>query len=125
MLILREDATLGTELEDQVISSIDIDPNYQNFPDLDPYKVGVRTAGLRKVYAGNNGEEPVVAVAGLDLALPTDEIFALLGQNGSGKVREASSFNVVFLCYFVILFLKPILYAIKCTKFNGTLPPRC
>jgi ABC-2 type transport system ATP-binding protein len=40
--------------------------------------------GLRKVYRRLRGE-PVVAVAGLDLIVPSGGVFGFLGPNGSGK----------------------------------------
>lgn len=44
-----------------------------------PEDVAVRCAGLRKTYGA------LVALKGLDLAVPTHSIFGLLGPNGAGK----------------------------------------
>jgi ABC-2 type transport system ATP-binding protein len=41
--------------------------------------VAVQTIGLRKAFG------PLVAVEGLDLAIPRGQVFGLLGPNGSGK----------------------------------------
>lgn len=45
----------------------------------------IEIEGLRKVYAGSNGEAPKEALKGVDLAIPTGSIFGLLGPNGAGK----------------------------------------
>jgi ABC-2 type transport system ATP-binding protein len=46
----------------------------------------IATTALRKVYRTPNGDgEPVVALDGLDLEIPTGEFFGLLGPNGAGK----------------------------------------
>jgi ABC-2 type transport system ATP-binding protein len=47
--------------------------------------VVIRTAGLRKVYAGTD----FAAVDGLDLSVLAGEIFGLLGPNGAGKTTTA------------------------------------
>ena len=44
----------------------------------------IETAGLRKVYLSRLGRS-VVAVEGLDLAVPAGEVHGFLGPNGSGK----------------------------------------
>ena len=45
--------------------------------------VMIRTEGLRKVY--RVGEEKVVALAGIDLAIEKGEICCIIGASGSGK----------------------------------------
>lgn len=47
----------------------------------------VEILGLRKVYAGKN---PVTAVDGIDLHVPTGLIYGLLGPNGAGKTTTIS-----------------------------------
>jgi ABC-type multidrug transport system ATPase subunit len=44
----------------------------------------IETSGLRKVYRGRRGRS-VVAVEGLDLAVPAGGVHGFLGPNGSGK----------------------------------------
>jgi ABC-2 type transport system ATP-binding protein len=45
----------------------------------------IEIEGLRKVYAGANGESPKEALKGVDLDIPAGSIFGLLGPNGAGK----------------------------------------
>jgi ABC-2 type transport system ATP-binding protein len=48
-------------------------------PSSHPSAPAVQTVGLRKAFG------PLVAVEGLDLAIPRGQVFGLLGPNGSGK----------------------------------------
>jgi len=45
----------------------------------------IEIEGLRKVYDADARTEAKVALAGLDLTIPTGSIFGLLGPNGAGK----------------------------------------
>ncbi len=47
----------------------------------------VEILGLRKVYGGKN---PVTAIAGIDLHVPSGLIYGLLGPNGAGKTTTIS-----------------------------------
>jgi ABC-2 type transport system ATP-binding protein len=47
----------------------------------------VEILGLRKVYSGRN---PVTAVDGIDLHVPSGLIYGLLGPNGAGKTTTIS-----------------------------------
>ena len=47
----------------------------------------VEIQGLRKVYGGKN---PVTAVDGIDLHVPSGLIYGLLGPNGAGKTTTIS-----------------------------------
>ena len=46
---------------------------------------GLEVKNLRKVYRGSDGNEPVVALEGLDLQVKRGSFFGLLGPNGAGK----------------------------------------
>ena len=46
---------------------------------------GLEVKNLRKVYKGNDGNEPVVALEELDLQVKRGSFFGLLGPNGAGK----------------------------------------
>ena len=46
---------------------------------------GLEVKNLRKVYRGSYGNEPVVALEGLDLQVKRGSFFGLLGPNGAGK----------------------------------------
>ena len=46
---------------------------------------GLEVQNLRKVYKGNDGNEPVVALEKLDLQVKKGSFFGLLGPNGAGK----------------------------------------
>ena len=46
---------------------------------------GLEVKNLRKVYRGSDGNEPVVAIEGLDLQVKRGSFFGLLGPNGAGK----------------------------------------
>ena len=46
---------------------------------------GLEVKNLRKVYKGNDGNEPVVALEELDLQVKRGSFFGLLGPNGEGK----------------------------------------
>ena len=46
---------------------------------------GLEIKNLRKVYKGNDGNEPVVALEDLDLQVKRGSFFGLLGPNGAGK----------------------------------------
>ncbi len=48
-------------------------------------KIAIETQGLTKRY-----DEDVLAVDGVDLAIPTNSIYALLGPNGAGKTTTVS-----------------------------------
>ncbi len=48
----------------------------------------VEILGLRKVYSGRN---PVTAVDGIDLHVPSGLIYGLLGPNGAGKISIATT----------------------------------
>ncbi|SER66151.1 ABC-2 type transport system ATP-binding protein [Tranquillimonas rosea] len=45
----------------------------------------IEIEGLRKTYAGSNGEPDKEALKGIDLTIPQGSIFGLLGPNGAGK----------------------------------------
>ena len=47
--------------------------------------IAIETKGLTKRY-----DEEVLAVDGVDLAIPTNSIYALLGPNGAGKTTTVS-----------------------------------
>jgi len=45
----------------------------------------IRARALVKTYSGGRGKEPVHALDGLDLDVPSGTVFGLLGPNGAGK----------------------------------------
>jgi ABC-2 type transport system ATP-binding protein len=45
----------------------------------------IRARALVKTYSGGRGKEPVRALDGLDLDVPSGTVFGLLGPNGAGK----------------------------------------
>lgn len=54
-------------------------------------RVAVEIKGLRKAFPGRGLGGGTVAVRGLNLSIYTDQITALLGHNGAGKVRIAEA----------------------------------
>ena len=52
----------------------------QNLP-----KNAIEIKGLEKTYISADGKKQMVALKGVDLAIPRGSIFALLGPNGAGK----------------------------------------
>jgi ABC-2 type transport system ATP-binding protein len=47
--------------------------------------VAIETAALRKVYGGGWGRAPKIALAGVDVSVPSGCSFGLIGPNGAGK----------------------------------------
>jgi NitT/TauT family transport system ATP-binding protein len=45
----------------------------------------IELQGCRKAFAGQQGRAPVIALDGMDLAIPTGEFVCLLGPSGCGK----------------------------------------
>ena len=45
----------------------------------------IELRGLEKTYAGSKRNNPKIALAGINLDIPTGSIFGLLGPNGAGK----------------------------------------
>jgi ABC-2 type transport system ATP-binding protein len=53
--------------------------------------LAVETDGLKKTYAGAFGRGGQVALAGVDLRVPTGTVFGLIGLNGAGKTTLIKS----------------------------------
>ncbi|WP_297871345.1 energy-coupling factor transporter ATPase [uncultured Oscillibacter sp.] len=57
----------------------------------------IQTESLRFAYPVNEGEKPVYALRGVDVAIEKGSFVVVLGHNGSGKSTLAKTFNAVLL----------------------------
>ena len=57
----------------------------------------IKTENLTYAYPAAEGEEPVLALQGVDLAIEKGTFVVVLGHNGSGKSTLAKTFNGVLL----------------------------
>jgi energy-coupling factor transport system ATP-binding protein len=57
----------------------------------------IQTESLRFAYPVNEGEKPVYALRGVDIAIEKGSFVVVLGHNGSGKSTLAKTFNAVLL----------------------------
>ena len=57
----------------------------------------IKTESLRFAYPVNEGEKPVYALRGVDIAIEKGSFVVVLGHNGSGKSTLAKTFNAVLL----------------------------
>ena len=57
----------------------------------------IETKDLSFAYPADEGEEPVLALKGVDLAIERGSFVVVLGHNGSGKSTLAKTFNGVLL----------------------------
>jgi ABC-2 type transport system ATP-binding protein len=61
------------------------------------HALAIDVAALRRVYAGRRRSGEVVALAGVDLAIPVGEVHGLLGPNGAGKTTLCKILSTVLL----------------------------
>ena len=57
----------------------------------------IETESLRFAYPADEGQKPVYALRGVDLAIEKGSFVVILGHNGSGKSTLAKTFNAVLL----------------------------
>ena len=57
----------------------------------------IETESLRFAYPADEGQEPVYALRGVDIAIEKGSFVVVLGHNGSGKSTLAKTFNAVLL----------------------------
>jgi len=57
----------------------------------------IETESLRFAYPADEGQKPVYALRGVDLAIEKGSFVVVLGHNGSGKSTLAKTFNAVLL----------------------------
>jgi len=80
---------LGLDSSEEV--SDDVKAEYQRVKQMKPESVPLLISGLRKVFkATSKKKPPLVATAGMNIAVNSGEIFGLLGANGAGKTTALS-----------------------------------
>ena len=57
----------------------------------------IETESLRFAYPADEGQKPVYALRGVDIAIEKGSFVVILGHNGSGKSTLAKTFNAVLL----------------------------